>query len=97
MCRDLDLATVLPSREPHKALDCFFEGVHGLGHEEFLVKLLRVSTDVSATQLEILYYLKVSHAAAHAQGPNTRMRTRALVLSNNWKDFLLCWPPHHGR
>ncbi len=46
------------NREPYKALDNFFEVVHGLGCEEFLMKLLKV--DVTGTPLEILYYLKVS-------------------------------------
>ena len=46
-------------REPYKALDCFFEVVHGLGNEEFLIKLLNVASEISVTHLEILYYLKV--------------------------------------
>ena len=46
-------------REPYKALDSFFEVVHGLGNEEFLIKLLKLSTEVTVTQLETLYYLQV--------------------------------------
>ena len=53
--------TIFWNREPYKALDNFFEVVHGLGCEEFLMKLLKV--DVTGTPLEILYYLKVSYAS----------------------------------
>ncbi|XP_078662026.1 nuclear pore complex protein Nup160-like [Branchiostoma floridae x Branchiostoma belcheri] len=45
--------------EPHKAMDCFLQGVHGVGNEDFLLNKLLQPTDQELEHLPVLYLVKV--------------------------------------
>ncbi|XP_019626298.1 PREDICTED: nuclear pore complex protein Nup160-like isoform X3 [Branchiostoma belcheri] len=45
--------------EPHKAVDCFLQGVHGVGNEDFLLNKLLQPTDQELEHLPVLYLVKV--------------------------------------
>ncbi|CAH1256707.1 NUP160 [Branchiostoma lanceolatum] len=45
--------------EPHKAVDCFLQGVHGVGNEDFLLNKLLQPTDQELPHLPVLYLVKV--------------------------------------
>ncbi|XP_078583967.1 nuclear pore complex protein Nup160-like isoform X2 [Branchiostoma floridae x Branchiostoma japonicum] len=45
--------------EPQKAVDCFLQGVHGVGNEDFLLNKLLQPTDQELPHLPVLYLVKV--------------------------------------